>query len=123
MSCTVAEQPARLPTLTFRLNQDWGDVFHLRPTGEEPIDLVGMEIEARLVEWARPEVLALEATVSNGLLEIGDRTEDGVVPLVTRVPAATVAAELLPKDYRLDLRVIRDGQTSVVATALRQFRR
>ncbi len=111
-----------------RLREDWIESVTLTAT-PEAVDLVGVTLEARLVDLYRPDEVALVIPLVDAVndpppvrLEIGSRATNGDVDLFLRVPASAVADALRPHDYRLDLFATADGQTGCFASGVRQFR-
>lgn len=118
----------RLGTQCFRLREDWVEEFTLT-AAPDFVDIVGVVIEARLVDLYRPDDVALVVPLADAVeplpplrLEYGARAENGDVPLILRAPAVVIADALRPHDYRLDLYATADGQTGRFADGVRQFR-
>ena len=116
----------QLATLTDEyqsLGEDWVETFEIEPVGDEPVNLVGLVLTARLTRLHGFGQVELEGSTETGLVSFGDRRPDGVVPVVVRAKAAVIAAALASQDYRFDLVATRDGLTTIAASGVRKFRR
>ncbi len=118
-----SEQLATLPEEYRRLDDDWVETFELEPSGDEPVNLIGLGLIARLTRVYGVGEVALEGSIDTGLVTFGDRRADGVVPVLVRASAVAVAEHLRSQDYRFDLVATRDGLTAVAASGIRKFRR
>lgn len=119
----LAEQFATLPDEYRSLVEDWVETFEIEPSADEPVNLVGLVLIARLTRLYGIGEVELEGSTETGLVTFGDRRPDGVVPVLVRASAEIVAQALASQDYRFELVAIRHGLTSIAASGVRKFRR